>query len=190
MGVSNWVTLAELFVEERIALTEGVVSGSVVFVAAVQAHGTPPKDRDLKTWAEEIQQPWVEVVDNEIAYFGCLDEELTNGIIGRFLCERPLDKDWRQCGLSPSAQVHLTQGLFDSGWTRNCSLVKDQRRPTVDFWGGVNSDCLLDQSRHHPLTVVNTGVRCTLKGETWDIELIEEPCPLDDVTGRATPRVE
>ena len=40
-GKPSWVSLAEMFVERRIVKTEGMVSGSVVFTAAVPADGDP-----------------------------------------------------------------------------------------------------------------------------------------------------
>ena len=66
----QWTVLAELFVEGRVANTEGMMGGALEFVAAPQAAGEPPADRSLREWAEELGALWVHVIDNEMAYWG------------------------------------------------------------------------------------------------------------------------
>ena len=111
-----WVVLAELFVEQRVAYTEGVVSGSLVFGAAVPANGQPPRDRSLIAWTEAGGRPWMQIVDNENVYFGGLDEAGIDLLLSWFLCQKPLDLEWREQTLDPDAGAALRRGLFQHGW--------------------------------------------------------------------------
>lgn len=188
-GEPTWVALAELFVEGRVANTEGVVSGSLVFASAVPASGPPPEDRSLIAWAEEGGRAWLEVRDNETAYFGGLSDAALEGLLAWFACQRPLDADWRATRFEPSLAEDLRGGLFDHGWTRNGSLVATGRRPQVELWAGVHERSVLEHHEVHRLSAVHRGLRLTLAGDTWRGAEIEGPCPLDDHTGRSVPRL-
>ena len=191
-GQVNWVDLDELFLGERVALTEGLVSGSLVFVAAASSDGTPPGDSadSLLSWAEDKQIPWARSIDNEYAYAGDLNETLITAIVTNFLSDRPLHIDWQRVTVSPTARHNLVQGLFEHGWTRNLSLVHDAdgRRPTLDLWGGVFADCLLQGEGRPGLATVDLGVRLQLRGQQWEIDqVIETPCPLREESGQVRP---
>ncbi|MDA3963844.1 MAG: hypothetical protein PF961_23895 [Planctomycetota bacterium] len=185
-----WVVLAELFVEQRVANTEGVVSGSLTFGSAVQANGTPPSDRSLQAWTESGNRPWMQIVDNENVFFGGLNEAAIDQLLCWFLCARPLTVDWRECGLAPAAAKALRSGLFEHGWSRNADLVMTGWRSTVDLWAGIHALSPLEHEELERLSTLQRGVRLTLKGGEWQLKpLIDEECPLDDETGRATPRL-
>ena len=194
-GQANWVDLDELFLGERVALTEGLVSGSLVFVAADSSAGTPPGEsaESLLSWAESNKSPWARSIDNEYAYAGDLTEALLTAVLTRFLSDRPLHVDWQRVTLTPTARHNLEQGLYEHGWTRNLSLVHDAdgRRPTVDVWGGTFADSLLSGDGRPSLASVDLGVRLQLRGQQWEIDhVIESPCPLRDETGQVRPVAE
>ncbi|HYE04737.1 MAG TPA: hypothetical protein VEL07_04370 [Planctomycetota bacterium] len=180
----TWVALAELFADRRIAMTEGVTSGSLVFVAAVPAAGQPPTDRPLAQWADEQRLPWVEVVDNEIAYWGGLDDAQSDRLMAWFCCQRPLDGDWRTTTFDPPTAARLRAGLFDHGWTRNLELVRPGKKPTCELWGGVHQACILDHRQAPVPSQVHDGVRLTLADGTWTGKDIADRCALSDETGK------
>lgn len=186
----TWVVLAELLVEDRVANTEGVVSGALTFAAAVPASGAPPADRPLVSWTEAHGRPWMRIVDNENVYFGGLSDSAIDQLLCWYLCARPLQLAWRECGLAAPTAATLRHGLFDHGWSRNAELVMTGWRPTVDLWAGVHDRCPLAHDELERLSTLQYGVRLTLKGGEWHGKpLRDEECPLDDETGRATPRL-
>lgn len=187
-GLPHWVALAELFVENRVANTTGVVSGSTVFAAAVPANGRPPSDRSLISWAEESSRPWVQIVDNEHAYWGGLSDEALDKLVLWFLNQAPLDGAWQRQSLHPQLAPQLRNGLFEHGWTRNGSLIRRGWSTTLELWGGIHERCVLDHDPGLPLGEVQTGLRLQLRGNKWRGEDLPGPCPLNDGSGRATPR--
>jgi hypothetical protein len=185
-----WVVLAELFVEQRIAKTEGVVSGSLTFGAAVPANGQPPRDRSLIAWTEAGRRPWMQVVDNENVYFGGLDDAGVDQLLCWFLSQRPLNQDWREVHLAEGGAAVLRRGLFEHGWSRNGDLVMTGWRPTVDLWAGVHALSPLEHDEMQRLSSLQKGVRVACKSGEWAVRpLVDEDCPLDDETGRAAPRI-
>lgn len=181
---TSWVSLAELFADRRVVMTDGLASGSLVFVAARPAHGTPPADRTLAAWAVERQLTWVEVIDNEIAYWGGLKPPQVDRLLAWFLCQRPLDRDWRATRLPPPLAGRLRHGLFEHGWTRNLELVKTGKRPSVDLWGGIHATCILDHAALPAPSRVNTGFHFALAGDEWEGAELGGRCPLNDDNGK------
>lgn len=182
-GRPTQVGLAELIADRRVVQTEGLASGSLLFAAAPKGAVEPPGDRPLPAWAEAHGQPWVEVVDNETAYWGGLDDARINRLITWFVCQRPLEQDWRTVTLEPRTLAILRHGLLEHGWTRNLSLAKPERGMS-DLWGGVHHGSMLDH-RHHPRPgAAQIGLRLRLEfGELYGKDLLER-CPLDDDTGK------
>ena len=184
-GKASWVSLAEMFVERRIVKTEGMVSGSVVFTAAVPADGDPPADRSLITWAEELGHPWVLAVDNECAYWGGLGDIQIDALLRWFVSRHPSSVRWQDVRFTTDLARRLQKGLFTHGWSINHNLVSEGRSGRVEIWGGVHERCILEHQAIHRLSSVNEGYRLTLRTATWTGEHIEEDeCPIDDVTGR------
>lgn len=184
-------TLDDLFIEQRVAYTEGIVSGSVLFVEVGAQHGNPPADRDLLTWTEACDGSWMQVVDNETVFFGGLSDQQIRQLLCWFLVQRPLEAEWSDFDLDAACAQYLMTGLFTHGWTRNYSLVLTGWRPTVDLWGGIHTVSMLAADELKRLGSVQHGVRCVSKGGVWSHKrLHDEDCPLDDETGRATPRLE
>jgi hypothetical protein len=178
------VALAEMFADRRVVMTDGIASGTLTFVAAVPATGQPPGDRALTAWADDRQLPWVEVIDNEVAYWGGLTAGQVDRLLAWFCCQRPVDQDWRAVRVAAPVAARLRAGLFEHGWTRNLALVREGKKPTVDLWGGVHGSCILDH-RHLPLpSQVHTGVRLALVGEEWTAKDLGDRCSLSDDTGK------
>lgn len=187
-GRPQWVALAELFVENRVANTEGLISGSTVFVSSVPADGPPPVDRSLSAWAEELHRPWVEVVDNELSYWGGLDDERIDRLLTWFLCQRPLTLDWRTTSLAAPARNPLRRGLFVHGWTRNLSQIEDGSVPLVPLWAGVHARSHLAHESMQGFPFHGQGLELSLRAGTWSLQPRPGPCPLDPETGRTVPR--
>lgn len=183
-GDTTWVALAELFADRRVVMTDGLASGSLVYVAAKPGHGTPPADRTLAAWAVEHQLTWVEVIDNEIAYWGGLKPLQIDRLLAWFLCQRPLVHDWRTTRLLAPIAGRLRQGLFEHGWTRNLELAKAGKEPVVDLWGGVHATCILDHAALPTPSRVGTGVHLALVGEEWNGSELGGRCPLNDDNGK------
>ncbi|MCS6971335.1 MAG: hypothetical protein RMM29_03015 [Planctomycetota bacterium] len=182
----TWVALNKLFADARIVPTEGLASGRLLYAAATPAAGKPPEDRPLTAWAEQHQQPWLEVSDNELCLWGGLSDQQLMHLLTWFICQRPLDVDWRQVRLEARTFARLRHGLFEHGWTRNIALVRPDRR-TVDLWGGVHRTCLLDHPGVPLPSQVDSGLRLRLDlGELSASELTER-CPLADDTGKLMP---
>jgi hypothetical protein len=178
------VQVADLFADRRVAMTDGLASGTLVFVAAPAAAEPPPRDRTLAAWADEKRLPWVEVIDNEVAYWGALQTGHIERLLTWFLGARPLDADWRASRLAPTATGRLLHGLFEHGWTRNLALAKPGGKPSLELWGGVHGTCLLDHANALPPTRVGIGLRCVLAGSEWSAVDAGGRCPLSDDTGK------
>ena len=179
------ISLRDFIADRRVAHTEGVSTGTLLF-AAGSAGLRPVEGQSLIAWAEAQQQPWIEIVDNEVAYWGGLDAAGQGRLLAWFCCQRPLDGDWRALRLDPKAGSRLRAGLFEHGWTRNLELVNTGRR-TCDLWGGVHAACLLEHVGRPLPGQVQVGVRVrTSLGELIADEL-DEACPLADDTGRLKP---
>lgn len=183
-GEPVYVQVADLFADRRVVMTDGLGSGTLVFVAAPAALGPPPGDRTLMAWADERRLPWVEVIDNEVAYWGALQTGHIERLLLWFLSARPLDLDWRATRLAPTAAGRLLHGLFEHGWTRNLALVKPGGKPSVELWGGVHGTCLLEHANALPPTRVGNGLRCALAASEWSASDAGGRCPLSDDTGK------
>lgn len=180
----QWTVLAELFVENRVANTEGMTSGTVTLVGAVPADGDPPADRDLIDWAEENGRVWVQVLDNERAYWGGLSDQQIERLLVWFLNQRPLNDPWQDQELHKNLRKALLSGLFQHGWTRNCSLVEEDGKAGQQVWGGIPKDTDVDRDDLSTLQQVDTGWYCSRSGQTWKGLKLDIPCPLDEVRGR------
>jgi hypothetical protein len=179
------VSLSELFASSRVIQTEGVASGALTFVAADPAQGKPPGDRPLTAWAEERGAVWLEVIDNDLAYLGGLNDDQVGRLLTWFLCRRPLELDWRKCVLDARIAARLRIGLFEHGWTRNLELVKPARRITCDLWGGVHRKCRLDHGALPAPTQVQSGLRLSVENGQWTgKDLADQRCLLNDDTGK------
>jgi len=183
-GTAQWVALAEMFADRRIVMTDGLASGPLLFVAALPAHGQPPADRPLLDWADGHRLPWVQIIDNEAAYWGGLSEALVERLLAWFCSQRPLALDWRTTRFDRTAAGRLRRGLFDHGWTRNLDLVKSARRTTVDLWGGVHGSCILDHRQFPVPSTAHAGVRLTLADHQWTAGDLGERCQIDDDNGK------
>jgi len=183
-GDTAWVALAELFADRRVVMTDGLASGSLVYVSALPSHGVPPADRTLSAWAVEHRRPWVEVIDNEIAYWGGLTPDQIDRLLAWFICQRPLDTDWRATRIAGPTAGRLRQGLFEHGWTRNLGLAKPGKRAQVEFWGGVHGTCILDHAALPAPARVATGIALALDGEQWEGKELPTRCPLNDDNGK------
>jgi hypothetical protein len=183
-GDTAWVALAELFADRRVVMTDGLASGSLIYVAATAKHGVPPADRTLTAWAVEHGLPWVEVIDNEIAYFGGLGNPHVDRLLTWFLCQRPIEGDWRKTRLAAPVAGRLRHGLFDHGWTRNLECAKPGKKPSVDLWGGVHGACMLEHAALPAPSRVNVGLRLALAGEEWSASELGGRCPLTDDNGK------
>jgi hypothetical protein len=191
-GAATWVGLSELFRERRVVKTEGLANGRLVFAAAVPGSGgnpaAPPTDRPLVAWAESRGQPWVEVVDNECAYWGNLSDRHIAQLLAWFASQRPLDADWRQLRFEPRTLALLRHGLFEHGWTRNLGLVRPDRA-TAELWGGVHRACQLEgAAAAAPPQKVQSGLRLRIDAGELLAKEMSERCPLSDETGKTGPR--
>ena len=188
----QWVQLDELFRQQRIAMTEGLVGGTVSFVAAAEGVEPPPAGDDVRAWAERQGQPWLLMIDNEFCRWGGLTDAHTDRLLAWFVGNRPLPVACRRWSFAASVAEQLRVGLFDHGWTRNGELVSDGRRPTVQLWGGVHGRSILDHDGTRQLSLVQRGVRLIADAAAarWQLQRLPEDCPLDDETGRLARRLE
>jgi len=179
----NWSILAELFVERRVALTEGPVGGEVVFVATAPAHGEPPRDQGLLSWAEQLGQPWLQVIDNEMAFWGHLQPWQEQVVLRWFLEQVPLPSQ-RHRQVEHGLAEELLGAACQHGLTRNASQVQDQQQA---LWAGIHDDCPLPH-RHCPLlSQVDQGWRIQREDTRWCRDQLLEGCKLDDRRGRCKP---
>lgn len=186
VGRATRVGLPELFAERRVVRTEGLASGSLLFAAGARA-GEPPPDRPLIPWAEARGQVWLELVDNEVAYWGGLEDGHLDRLLLWFICQRPIEIDWRSLRIEPRTMTLLRHGLFEHGWSRNLALVKPERGIS-ELWGGIHRHALVD-TRHHPRPgAVQVGLRLRQEFREIDAKDILERCPLDDDTGKLSLR--
>jgi len=179
------VELADLLADRRVVMTDGLASGSLVYAAVADA-GEPPSDRSLTIWADELARPWVEVVDNELAYWGGLSDAHVDTLIAWFLAQRPLALDWRTATFAPGVATRLRSVLFSHGWLRNLALVKAGRTSSVDLWAGAHQNNLLDHAGVLVPTLVGQGQRLVWQDGTWSASDLGSRCPLTDDTAKMT----
>ncbi len=184
----TWAPLTKIFAEQRVINTEGMVGGLFTFVHA-QENPEPKADRNPIEWAEDGGRAWVEIVDNEMAYWGGLDEEQQQKLIQWFCSRRPLDGQWRDREVDAKAWEQIKSGLFKHGWTRNCELVTDGRKFKQEWWAGIHDKCALENDKDRHLTRLNQGLLLRVQGQSWVHEGLDDQCPLDDVHGRLHPPV-
>ena len=193
-GAATWVGLTDLFRERRVVKTEGLANGRLVFAAAPTtptgggSPTPPPSDRPITAWAEARGVLWVEIVDNEYAYWGNLDDQRLGQLLAWFACQRPLDADWRQFRFEPRTFGQLRHGLFEHGWTRNLGLTRADKA-TTDLWGGVHRGCQVEGAATAPaLGRIQSGLRLRLDAGEISGKELSERCPLADETGKTSPR--
>jgi len=177
------VELPGLLADRRVVMTDGLASGSLIYAAVADA-GDPPTDRPLTDWAAEAGRPWVEVVDNELAYWGGLSTAQVETLLAWFLAQRPLASDWRATRFAPGVSERLRHILFAHGWLRNLALVTAGRKPVVELWAGAHANALLDHAGVLEPSVVSQGVRLTLVDTTWNLSDLSGRCPLSDDTAK------
>ena len=181
-GACTPVVVSELFAAGMVVQTEGLANGSLVFAAGDADASEPLSGRSLIAWAEARNQPWFEVIDNEVAYWGGLDDARLAKLLTWFLCQRPVDQDWRRVVMEPRTFTRLRHGLFEHGWTRNLELVQRDRQ---DLWAGVHQSCPLEHRRLPLPTKMGSGLRLRLDLGEFTARDLSERCPIHDDTGRA-----
>jgi hypothetical protein len=181
-GAPVFVQVAQALGNRLVVQTEGLASGALVFAAAAKTDGEPLTGRTLTAWAEAKQRPWLEVVDNELAYWGGLDDRQLGRLLAWFLGQRPLELDWTRLRIEPRTHARLVHGLFEHGWTRNLELVRPER---MDLWAGVHRRSPIDLGHLPAPSQVQRCMR--LRCELGELEgrEIEERCPLDDESGKS-----
>lgn len=182
-GAPQYVSLGQLFAARMVVQTEGLANGSLVFAAGGQSDGEPLSGRSLIAWAEAKNQPWVEVIDNEICYWGGLDDQRLGKLLVWFLSQRPLDLDWRRQVIEGRCLARMRHGLFEHGWTRNLGLAVPGR--AQDLWGGIHLTCLLDHSRLPLPSKVSVGLRIRADLGEFTARDISDRCPINDESGKA-----
>ena len=186
-GAPTQVSLRDFIADRRVAHTEGVSSGTLMFVAGGAGGPRPVEGQPLIAWAESQRQPWIEIVDNEVAYWGGLDAAAHAKLLAWFCCQRPLDGDWRALRFDPRTAARLRSGLFDHGWTRHLELVHVGRK-TSDLWAGIHGACLLEHSGRAAPGHWQSGLRLRLSLGEWMADELDQSCPLADDTGRLKPQ--
>ena len=184
----TWAPITNLFAEQRVINTEGLVGGVLTFVHAEESP-SPDGSRSPQEWAEDNKRPWIQVVDNELAYWGGLNDDQQRLLCSWFCSRRPLDGQWKDRELSVEAWQSLKPGLFRHGYTRNCELVSDGRKFKQEWWAGVHQKSALAQEQLAALSAYNQGVLLRVHGQLWHVEKLDEECPLDDKFGRLHPPV-
>ncbi len=182
-GAPQYVKLTDLFSTRMVVQTEGLANGSLVFAAGRPEDGEPLSGRSLIAWAEAKGQPWVEVIDNEIGYWGGLDDARLAKLLTWFLCQRPLDLDWRKQVIEARTLAKLRHGLFEHGWTRNVGLAVPGRHQ--DLWAGIHLTCPLEHGKLPLPSRVSGGLR--LRADLGEFIGRESPdrCPINDESGKA-----
>ncbi|MFW5828955.1 MAG: hypothetical protein ACOCXA_01725 [Planctomycetota bacterium] len=178
----RWAVLATLFVERRVAFTEGPVGGEMRFVAATQAQGEPPSDQDLITWAESAGRPWLRAIDNEIVFWGGLDPHQQRLVLRWFLQQAPLQQD-TAIGIEAAAADALLATCHRHGLTRNAALV-DADAGRQQLWAGRHEECPLPPVSRPLLSQVDQGFLLQCQDQSWGLVEQMEDCPLDDHRGR------
>ena len=182
-GTPQFVSLAQLIASRMVVQTEGVASGSLVYAAGKQADGEPLSGRSLIAWAEAKGQPWVEVIDNEVCYWGGLDDQRLGKLLTWFLCQRPLDLEYKNHVIEARTLARLRHGLFEHGWTRNLGLITPGKHQ--DLWAGIHLTCLLDHTRLPLPTKVGIGLRLRQDLGEFTARDISDRCPINDDSGKA-----
>lgn len=183
-GAPTAVTLSAMLADRRVAMTEGVTSGTLWFAAA---GGTAPvAGQSLPAWAESAKQPWVEVIDNETCYWGGLSDAQAARLLTWFLCQHPMEADFKKVKIQPRTFARLKAGLFDHGWTRNLQLVRGDRK-LCDLWAGVHGSCILEHATRPLPTQAAIGLRLTIDFGELSCEDLADRCPLVDETGKLMP---
>ncbi len=181
-GAPTAVSLAAMIADRRVAMTEGVTSGTLWFAGA-SAASQPVAGQPLPAWAESAKQVWVQVIDNEMSYWGGLSDAQLARLFAWFLCQHPMEADVKKVRIEPRTFGRLKAGLFDHGWTRNLELVRGDRK-MCDLWAGVHASCILDHASRQTPGQAATGLRLTIDfGEIIGAD-IRERCPLTDETGK------
>ncbi len=182
-GAPTHVYLDQLLGGRMVVQTEGLASGTLVFAAGPAGNGQPLSGRSLIAWAEAKNQPWVEVIDNEVAYWGGLDDARLTRLMTWFLASRTHESsDWRKLAIEPRLAGLLRHGLMQHGWTKNVGLVNGDR---LDLWGGVHQKCTLEHDFHPIPGKVAAGIRLKLALGEFSGREIGERCPINDETGKA-----
>ena len=184
----TWAPLTTLFTEQRVANTEGMVGGALTFVHA-QENTEPSKDVKPQQWAAGGKRAWVEIIDNEMAYWGGLNDEQQRLLVTWFCSRRPLDGQWQSREITMETWQQIKPGLFRHGWSRNCDLVSDGRKLKQEWWAGIHAKSALHTDLTQPLSVFNQGVLLRVQGQLWIAEPLSDKCPLDDKYGRLYPPV-
>lgn len=184
----TWAPITKLFAEQRVINTEGLVGGVLTFVHAPESPA-PDANRNPQEWAEDHKCPWIEVIDNELAYWGGLNDDQQRLLLSWFCSRRPLDGQWQERQISAEAWTFIKGGLYRHGWTRNCELVNDGRKLKQEWWAGLHQQTALEHQSLAPLSAKNTGVLLRVQGPLWQASALDEQCPLDDVYGRLHPPV-
>jgi hypothetical protein len=181
-GAPQFVQVGQALANRMVVQTEGLASGSLVFASAGRTDGEPLSGRSLIAWAEAKNQPWVEVIDNEIAYWGGLDDRRLDRLMLWFLVQRPLDFDWQKLRWDPATAARLRHGLFEHGWTRNLELIRPTR---IDLWGGVHRTCVLEHGALPMPSQVQNCLRLRPDGSEVTGRDVADRCPIDDETGKS-----
>ncbi len=182
-GAPQAVTLGDLISSRMVVQTEGLANGSLVFAAGKADDGEPLSGRSLIAWAEAKGLPWVEVIDNEVCYWGGLDDRQLGRLFTWFLAQRPLDLEWKKLVIEPRTFARLRLGLFEHGWTRNLGLVTPGKHQ--DLWAGIHLTCLLDHSRLPLPSKVAIGLRLRHDLGEFTAREIADRCPIHDESGKA-----
>jgi len=181
-GAPHFVQIGLALSSRMVVQTEGLASGSLVFAAAGRTDGEPLSGRSLIAWAEAKGQPWVEVIDNEITYWGGLDDARLNKLMLWFVAQRPLEIDWKKLRWDPTTAARMRAGLFDHGWSRNLELVRPTR---IDLWGGVHRASILEHGALPLPGKVQTCLRLRVDLSEVSGREVTERCPIDDETGKS-----
>jgi hypothetical protein len=182
-GAPTAISLATLLADRRVAMTEGVSSGTLWFAAAATGAPGPALGQALNAWAEANRQPWVQIIDNEACYWGGLSDAQLARLLAWFLCQHPMQADLRKIRIEPRTFARLRAGLLDHGWTRNLELVRADRA-MCDLWAGVHQTCILDHAGRPGCAQAASGLRITIDFNEIQGVDIREPCPIADATGK------
>lgn len=186
----TWAPITRLFADQRVINTEGMVGGVLTFVhSQKEVHPQLDADRSPTEWAEDQGQAWIEIVDNEMAYWGGLDEEQQCRLVSWFCSRRPLDGAWEDRPIHPDSWPLIKNGLYSHGWTRNCDLVAEGRKRKQEWWAGLHQKSALEHKQAPALSALNQGLLLRVQGQQWVAEAVDDICPLDDKHGRLHPPV-
>jgi len=182
-GAPQAVSLGQMLAAQMVVQTEGLANGSLVFAAAKPEDGEPLSGRSLIAWAEAKGQPWVEVIDNEVCYWGGLDDARLAKLLTWFLCQRPLTIEWKKHVIEARTFARLRHGLFEHGWTRNLGLAVPGKHQ--DLWAGLHQTCLLEHGKLPLPTRVAVGLRLRADLGEFTARDIPDRCPINDESGKA-----